>query len=270
MLDAARTQYAACKQQAYAHNVAILRRYGANSYKLTQLATMRNAGVEVPYTPKNTVNSEKLANNLCRARARILEIGLCNLWDYFVTFTLRAEEHDRYDLERYIKTLSQWLRDLRKRYGQAVRYLLIPERHKDGAWHMHGLLAQLPPGALVPFDPAQRLPEYIRRKLQQGEPIYNWPAYAAKFGYVTVEPLRSQTRAVAYITKYITKDLQRSVTRMGAHLYYASHGLQRAQLVKKGTLVHETAVDYQNEHCAITWYDAREMDVDELKSWIQE
>ena len=242
--------------RAYIPNVATLKRYGDSRYKIAQMRVIRAAGVELPYTEKGTVNDSKLSNNIARARSKVMEYGYCNQWEYFATFTLNKDMHDRYDLPAFNRHFSQWLRDLRKSTGAQVAYLLIPEQHADGAWHMHGLLSGMPEGHLQPFDTGKKLTPYIVKKIRSGQPIYNWPAYAAKFGFVTVEPIRDKDRATSYITKYITKDLARCVTKMGAHLFYASRGLETAQELARGTLKAPIPVDYENEHCAVTWFDA--------------
>ena len=57
----------------------------------------------------------KLPAALSRARKVVLELALCNTWEYFCTFTLSKDKHDRYDLQGWHKKFTQWLRDLRKK-----------------------------------------------------------------------------------------------------------------------------------------------------------
>ncbi len=255
---------------AYTRNVTTLKRYGNAFYKVTQSACVRTKGVELENpTPKGTVNESKLQNNICRAKSAVREYGLCNEWDYFITFTINGDYFNRYKLGDFKKVLSQWLRDYRKKHNCTIRYLLIPEQHKDGAWHFHGFIQGLPAEHLTPFTLQEKLPHYLRKQLAKGESIYNWDAYAKKFGYVTLEPIRSKEKAVNYITKYITKDLAYSVKDLGAHLYYASQGLQRAEELKRGTLITPIPVDYSNEHCSITWFSAEDTNLEQLQQLIQ-
>ena len=51
--------------------------------------------------------------------------------------------------------------------------------------------------------------------------------------------------------KYITKDLQRSVSKLGAHLYYVSLGLKRAEVVAKGDYNGNLVFDYENDYCKV-------------------
>lgn len=247
------------KVAPFQRNVAFLKSYAGQAYKLVRCSCVRTKGVELPrgsYVEKGTVNDEKLSNNISRARSTVRELVLCNSFDLFVTLTLDKAKFDRYQLKAFNKALSQWIRDLNKKYGIHIKFLLIPETHKDGAWHMHGFLMGLPLDFLEAFTLDMKLPTYIRDKLLKGETVYNWPEYAAKFGFVDIEPVRLRERAASYVTKYITKDLARSVSELGAHVYYASKGLARATLLKRGTaVVEDLRPDFANEYCEVNWFD---------------
>ena len=101
----------------------------------------------------------KFASSISRARSMVKEYGFCNPWNYFVTLTLDAKKYDRYDLGKFKADLQQWVRDERKRhkliYGREGRLivLFVPETHKDGAWHLHGLVGGLPIEDTKLFDP---------------------------------------------------------------------------------------------------------------------
>lgn len=255
---------------AYTYNLSTLKQFGTVGFKLVQMACVRTRGVELECPPpKGSVNCEKLSNNIVRARSKVREYGLCNNWDYFVTLTLDASKRDRYDLPAFWKAFSQFIRDYRKRYGISVHYLFIPEQHKDGAWHAHGFLYGLSAEHLRPFTLQEKLPAYLRAYLRQNGVLYDWPQYRDRFGFITLEPIRDKQRAVSYITKYITKDLEYSVDRLGAHLYYASRGLHKAEEIKRGQLVQDVSIDYANEHCSITWFDAATSTAEQLKALIQ-
>lgn len=64
--------------------------------------------------------------------------------------------------------------------------------------------------------------------------VYEWPAFAEKFGFTIVEPLRDCERAASYITKYIGKGFSNDNRFKNAKLFIPSHGLKRAELMKKG------------------------------------
>lgn len=222
-------------------NVGLLKKYGEGHYKLIHLRSMRLPGFEE--RRKETDSSRappkrkgKLDNSLSRTRSRVWELAICNSWDYFCTLTLDKEKHNRFDLAKTYSIMAKWFNNLNNRTEANLRYLLMPELHKDGAWHFHGLLQGLPASQITPFTLDDHLPQRLRLMLQAGRQLYNWPAYAQRFGYVTLEGILDPDRCAAYMTKYITKDLQNSSVELNHHLYYCSHGLKRAELVYQGSL----------------------------------
>ena len=61
-------------------------------------------------------------------------------WDYFVTFTFNSDKVDRYNFSEVSKKLSKWIDNIKQKYGcKDMGYIIVPEKHKDGAWHFHGL-----------------------------------------------------------------------------------------------------------------------------------
>lgn len=216
-------------------------------------------------------NSEKLANNISRARALVYELGICNDWKLFCTFTLDKTKYDRYDLSRFKKDFSQKIRDLNKKYNCKIKYILIPEKHKDGAWHMHGLMSGIPECELQEFSKEEHLPLYILEKIIKGETIYSWKTYKEKFGFCDLEPIKDLERAVAYILKYITKSMCDRNTELGAHLYYASQKLNRASEVQCGFLWEdkENPLDYtyENEYVKVKWLTSEEYDI--IKEFVE-
>lgn len=91
------------------------------------------------------VNTEKLSNNISRAKSLIFEYAFCNSWDYFITLTISPDKFDRYSLNSYVKALGKFINNYNTNYHSKIFYLLIPEQHKDGAWHMHGLISGILP-----------------------------------------------------------------------------------------------------------------------------
>ena len=193
-------------------------------------------------------NAQKLANNFSRARSMLLQYALCNRWEYFFTGTINAEWFDRFDLSRYYIALSQWIRDKRKEYGTEIKYLLVPERHKDGAWHIHGLLSGLPGDKLFSFVPGLH-----PRKLVDSDYL-NWGDYAQKFGFCSLGKVQDPIGSAFYICKYLSKDASGRLYDLGQHLYYHSRGLATAQPVAYAYGV-EPALDryitHEYEFCAV-------------------
>lgn len=177
--------------------------------------------------PRMKDDGEKRRENIRRAARNIEGYALCNSWSWFGTFTLNPAYRDRTDLDRFRKDFMRFIRNLRRSYGN-IQALLVPELHKDkDGWHMHGLFDGVPVEALRAFTLKEKLPKYIRDKIEKGEPVYDWPAYRNAFGWVDMEPIRSRDAAARYITKYITKsgDATAASMELGKHLYYVTRGV---------------------------------------------
>lgn len=219
-----------------------------------------------------STNEEKLANNITRARNKILEYVLCNDFVYFVTLTLDSEKYDRYNLAKFIKDLQIFIKNYRVRNNCDIKYLFIPESHADGAWHMHGFIMGLPSDHLSCFElhGEKKLPPYIVKKLENGEPLYYWGFYERRFGYNIFEVIRNKKASVLYMCKYLTKDISHNVKELGNHLYYCSQGLNKAEIVKQGQFL-DCGYEFQfnNDHCSISMYDSlNEDDLELIKSKI--
>lgn len=246
---------------------ATLRDFAGNGFKLTALSLFNQPDPEKPrkFTPKGEAgNAEKIANNLARSRNRIFELAFCNPWELFVTFTLDRAKYDRHDLEKFSKDLSQFIRDYRKKTAERVQYLLIPEPHKDGAWHMHGFLMGLPLDHLRKFHPDEILPDKIRKRLAEGKRVFTWEAYARKFGFADIEIVENHEAASKYATKYVTKETMNTTAGLGAHIFYASQGLNGAEIVRRDCLSDEIDnPDYQNEHVTVRWFSPEKREIAE-------
>ncbi len=241
-------------------NVGLLKQYAEGCYKLIHLESVRIAGYEeiAPAEQdgekerRGTVNPSKLHNSLSRSRGRVFELALCNPWEYFCTFTIDASKHDRYDLDATYKQFAKWLNNYNSRRHTAIRYLLVPEPHQDGAWHFHGLLLGLPDSHLTPFTLGDKLPLRIKQMLAAGRQLYNWTPYAEAFGFVTLDAIRDKDACAAYMTKYITKELAQSSIDLNHHVFYASHGLKRAEVIYRGEMKREIVnPDFENDYVHI-------------------
>ena len=178
-----------------------IHRYSEEIYKVVLFKGVRDAeNLRVRDKESEAHYDAKLNEAFCRARSLVLQYALCNPWDWFFTGTLDESKFNRYDLDEYQQKLSQFIRDKRKAYGSQVQYLLIPEHHKDGAWHIHGLLSGLPGKVLERFHPPAPW------KLVNSE-YQNWPDYQQKFGFCSLGPVKHPIATAFYITKYVSKDL---------------------------------------------------------------
>ena len=212
-------------------------------------------------SPPSEAEKQRFACNLSRARSTIYELALCNDWEWFLTFTLDPKKYDRSDLKTFQKDLSRFFRKYREKYKVNVKYLLVPEQHKDGInWHMHGLLMGLPEEHLQKFTLEDQLPYYIRYKLENNKPVHDWEAYRIKFGFCNIEHIQNLEASAKYITKYVSKSMDNGIIQANGHLYYASQGLNRAEVTASGYYDPQQPIDFdfENEHVLLKWYNGDE------------
>ena len=217
----------------------------------------------------------RLYESISRTKRNVKELALCNEFDYFITLTLNKDKQDRYNLEEYSKQLSQWIRNLRNRsYQSDIQYLLIPEEHKDGAWHIHGLIKGIPREQLKLFTVDDDIPQRMKALIKNGRILYNWLDYFDRFGFNSLEVIEDERKISSYITKYIGKCI--TTEREGQKkLYYSSRNLKRRELIKQGSIkIYDQTPDkfdripfeslnpYDTESCLI--YDLNEKQLTEI------
>lgn len=248
------------EHSVFDQNHAILKVYNQTCNKVILMRSCRLPGFEEHDMCKckgkrnSAGHSCKLDASLSRTRSKVFELAMCNPWEYFVTLTVAPENGNRRDLAAFKRSLSKWLNNLNTRNGLSIKYLLIPEPHADGAWHMHGLFLGIPDSMLRLFSLHERLPYKVLSMLEQGRKVYDWPAYAQKYGYVTCERIHDPEACAKYITKYITKDLGEGANRLNEKLYLCSQGLHRAEVVCRGHIVRGFIPDFCNEYVAVKAY----------------
>ena len=182
-----------------------------------------------------------------RARAQVRDIALCTPFRWFVTLTLDAAKVDRYNMAEITRKLNHWLDNQVRRRGLA--YVLVPERHKDGAVHFHGFFND----ALEAVDsgtisrPGRKSPQRPRSARQRaewleagGHIVYNLPGWS--WGFTTAIALYGDYEAaVSYVCKYIGKDMEPGASpngdgpelqpaKIGGRWYYSGGKLGRPEV----------------------------------------
>ncbi len=247
------------KELKYKKNQSVIKVFGEGENRKIKVITMRNlrtSGIECDddITADRGVNEQKLADNISRAKSIIFEYAFCNPWEYFFTGTLDKSKYNRSDLDKFHKDFTKWISNYNRLKNCQIKFCIIPELHADGkSWHFHGFIMGLPVSHLHQFQIGDVMGKKIAERVYKGYTVYNWEPYAQKFGFCDLEPIQNAEAVSKYVTKYINKELGKSVTQLGAHMYYHSRGLKRAETKKKGFLMHEIKYDFKGEFCDVAW-----------------
>ena len=177
-------------------------------------------------------HSHSLCESLRRTRAMVYNYSLANDWDWFVTLTFDPQKVDRYNYSDCAKKLKNFI-DVTRRKCPGLKYLFVPELHKDGAFHFHGLIACC--DGLAFTDPGVK---HGSRK------VYNIPGY--RYGFSTATRVSDFRRAGTYLSKYLTKELCQ--VSSGRKRYWASRNLELPAV----------------EKVVVEFYAARERILDEI------
>ena len=140
-----------------------------------------------------------IRQSMNRTKNSIWQIALSNKWEYFVTFTFNPKIVKSDDYEECVFYMSQWLKNAKYRCSPDMKYLIVPEYHKDKKkFHFHALMSNIQGITLV--DSGYRTNNKI---------IYNIANY--HLGYTTAilvdNDKDGQNKTCGYMLKYITKDL---------------------------------------------------------------
>lgn len=188
--------------------------------------------------PKKTDESKKMERSVIRARTAILDIIACNEFDYFVTLTISPLSRiDRYDYDECSRYISKWLQN------HLSHYILVPEKHKDGAFHFH-LLADIPVRKLQKYNRAPRgLGKY-------GGRLYKIKSYKYGFSNAVLIEKGTQSNLAYYVSKYITKDLSSTVGK-GRRMYWCSKTLKRPDIKYNTPIPVDRITVYENQHLKV-------------------
>ena len=169
---------------------------------------------------------EERNDNMKRAVDKIYDLAFQNEWSYFMTITIDPEQFNREDSLLVCKKLSKWLGHQVERKG--LKYLLIPEQHKNGGIHAHALINDcfnLEHSGRYLYSGKAYKAETLKKKgidISLLKPIYNVPEW--KYGFSTAIPVDGNpARLACYITKYITKDCK----KIFGKYYLSSRNLNR-------------------------------------------
>lgn len=161
--------------------------------------------------------------NLYNTKQNIIDLAYENSldtpWEYFVTLTFDDKLVDAKHYDYVADKLTNWL-DYIRRSNPCMKYILVPELHKSGRIHFHGIFKNVPNWSLVEArNPCGKL---IKKN---GIQIYNLSNY--KLGYTTVSKVQNMEAVSVYISKYMTKEL---IDQDFKKRYWCSRGLNRPKI----------------------------------------
>ena len=201
-------QFYVSKTLVYKENIQVVD-YGVyKDYIL--LKSKREKGFEELEEKKKEKTEQKEIQRIEQSRAKriIKELALCNPFEFFYTQTLKQ---NRYDLDNFIKEIQKMFKAY-KRKNKNFIYLIIYEKHEDGAYHLHGLVGGL------------GLDVYTN------DNGYLSLADLEVLGFNSLKRLgttaEDKAKVANYITKYITKDFLKTLK---GSTYFRSNGLKTAK-----------------------------------------
>lgn len=167
--------------------------YNDNTYRITRVKSVRESGWETEQTKENFIipqveNEEVQRCSLSRTKRRIRELSLANNFSHFATITINSNSCDRYSLEEVQNLLKKTIKAYKRKYGDFA-YLFITEKHKDGAFHFHGLVKGLSDNDL-----------YINNNGFYSSHMFD------TIGFNSFSIIKEYNKTCNYIMKYITKE----------------------------------------------------------------
>lgn len=165
---------------------------------------------------------ERTRKQLYAIRRRIRGYALANDFKWFVTLTFNPEKINSLDYNIAKTALLRWCRLIRNRYGK-FDYLLVPELHKSGAVHFHGLIGNISADFAEAVSPKTRKP-----LIRHGRQVYNLTDW--EYGFSDCEKIESPERAASYITKYVTTALLTDKEMYNKKRYFNSQGLIKPKI----------------------------------------
>lgn len=234
------------KQSAYSTRF-FLYNYDNNNFRIVRIKSCRNSGFEEIKKKNNfvDVNSEEVKKcSLSRTKRNIRELALCNDFEYFATFTVNSEKCDRYVLNDVQDKLKKILHKI-KRNNKDFAFLIITEKHKDGAFHFHGLVKGI-------TDLYINDNGYLSSKIFENE-----------LGFNSFSKIKDYTKCCNYILKYITKDC---IKNSHNQIYISSRGLKKA--TKEEFKYIDFIPTFTNEFVAIKDFTLDSLSKDELLYFI--
>jgi len=167
---------------------------------------------------------DKIQTSISRAKRTIIDYGLNNEFNYFVTITFDDDKKcNSFDYDETKKKLLQSFNNFQKRKDKNFKYLIVPEIHDSGRIHFHGWF----------YTERDDLLKYMFYDKKTKHRVYRHETFFEQFGAITCVKINDYTLGAAlYIVKYISKDLG-GIKLPFKQYYFASKGLKRSEVIYK-------------------------------------
>lgn len=149
------------------------------------------------------------------------QLILANDFVWWATLTYDPKKVNSLNHAEAIQYAKTWLKKMIRTYG-AFDYLLIPEKHKSGAIHFHGVFGKSKLNFSEAVNPKG---QPMKRKGEQVFHLDDWTA-----GFSDCEKIRDKIKTSSYMTKYITKDLMTDPSMYHKARYIRSRGLKEPEI----------------------------------------
>jgi hypothetical protein len=133
---------------------------------------------------------DNIDRSLRRSQQAVKDIILCNEWSLWCTFTFDKKYVDRYDFNACQRKMSRWFNR-----QPNLRYIAVPEHHKDGAIHFHALI-----------DNYQGVLKDTGFKTKKGATIYKGNYGGGFCKFIKIDENKEQI-ANYMLKQYMTKDM---------------------------------------------------------------
>lgn len=156
--------------------------------------------------------SSNFARSIRRTKNSVFDYALNNTWDYFVTLTF-DNSFDRYNFHYLNKYTRHFFNNFKTNYCRDMKYLGLPEFHKDGAIHFHFLVSGTNLQDLL-------TPHCDQKKYPGAKILEKWR------GINLWEPVKNSVAISCYMCKYVVKDI---IVNSGQSRYIRSRNLEKPQ-----------------------------------------
>lgn len=199
------------KSEVYKESVKLYM-YNEKYFRLIRFKALRQKGFEDEKKNKTGFKNdeENQRTNLSHTKSRIRELALANSFEYFATITVNSDFGDRFHLDEVQNLLKKQIRNIRLK-NPNFKYLFITEKHKNGAFHFHGLV--------------KNCEFYINKNGYLSNEYFDRVGFNS---FLKIDDRKdSYSKVCNYIAKYITKDC---VKNSAGSTYISSRGLKKADV----------------------------------------